>query len=197
MSSPEGGVSREGDVPGETGAEPPALGPASYLILGLLARHGPMTPYDLKARAGESVGLFWPFPHAQLYSEPDRLARGGLLSEEREPGGRRRRTFRLRPAGRRALDAWLDAPDSVPAPLRDPALLKLSFSDLGALGDEETVRRLAERQAAAHRARLEDYRRRAEEPAGDPVAGAARRRALTIALRLEEARLAFWRSLLD
>ncbi|WP_326597787.1 PadR family transcriptional regulator [Streptomyces sp. NBC_01803] len=189
MSSPAAG---RGPSP-EGSAEPLSLSPSSYLVLGLIARHGPMTPYALKIRSGESVGPFWSFPHAQLYSEPDRLARGGLLSEEREPGGRRRRTFHLRPAGRRVLDEWLGDPGTEPAQLRDPALLKLSFADLG---DEEGVRRLAERQGEAHRARLADYRRRAEELTDTPE-DTARRRVLTIAVCIEEAHLAFWRSLLD
>ena len=60
----------------------------SYVVLGMIALHGHCTPYALKRAVGESVGLFWHFPHAQLYAEPDRLADLGLLARSVE----RRRT---------------------------------------------------------------------------------------------------------
>jgi PadR family transcriptional regulator, regulatory protein AphA len=64
------------------------LTPALYAVLGLIARHGPMTPYELKAKTEEIVGPFWPLPHAQLYRLPARLADLGLLTEEpRRAGG--------------------------------------------------------------------------------------------------------------
>ena len=57
----------------------------SYVVLGMIAMRGPSTSYDLKRAVGHSVGYFWPFPHAQLYSEPKRLVELGLL-EVRERG---------------------------------------------------------------------------------------------------------------
>ncbi|MGF7234739.1 MAG: PadR family transcriptional regulator, partial [Frankia sp.] len=108
-----------------------ALTPVSYLVLGELTRHGPATPYDLKRWVGASVGNFWSFPHAQLYKEPPRLAGAGLLVEEREPGGRRRRVFAVTDAGRAALRRWLATPATGPTELRDPGLLQLAFLDLG------------------------------------------------------------------
>ena len=59
----------------------------SYVVLGMIALHGHCTPYRLKRAVGESVGLFWHFPHAQLYAEPDRLADLGLLARSVENGG--------------------------------------------------------------------------------------------------------------
>ena len=76
------------------------LSPSAYVVLGLIARHGPMTPYELKARVEDSVGLYWPIPHAQLYRDPPRLAERGLLEERAEEHGRRRRVFHLTDAGR-------------------------------------------------------------------------------------------------
>lgn len=54
----------------------------SFLVLGLIALRGPSTSYDLKRASGHSIGYFWPFPHAQLYSEPRKLADAGLLTVE-------------------------------------------------------------------------------------------------------------------
>ena len=76
------------------------LGPTSYVVLGSIAVRGPSTSYDLKRFVELTLGHFWSFPHSQLYAEPDRLARGGLLTEEREQGGRRRRTYAITPDGR-------------------------------------------------------------------------------------------------
>jgi DNA-binding MarR family transcriptional regulator len=86
------------------------LTPTSYLVLGLLGAMGPSTSYDLKRAVNRSIGEFWSFPHSQLYAEPVRLAAAGLLVEEREEKGRRRRLWSITAAGRDALDAWLAEP---------------------------------------------------------------------------------------
>src|ERR1700754_4990255 len=83
------------------------LGPVSYLVLGITALRGPSTPYDLKRFVQLSIGHFWPFPHTQLYAEPERLAQAGLLTETREESGRRRRHYELTEAGRERLEEWL------------------------------------------------------------------------------------------
>ena len=86
------------------------LTPTSYLVLGLLAREGPSTPYDLEQHVKATLGNFWSFPHTLLYSEPPRLGALGLVTETRETEGRRRRVFAITPAGTSALGAWLDRP---------------------------------------------------------------------------------------
>ncbi len=130
------------------------LSPSSYVILGLLATVGPLTPYDLKKAIDGSVGYFWSFPRAQFYVEPARLKELGYLSEHREPEGRRRRTFAITAAGKAALDAWLSAEASVPAEIRDSGMLKLYFAS--ELQPEQIVT-LAHQQETAHRQRLAEY----------------------------------------
>ena len=88
------------------------LTPVSYVVLGLIARDGPSTPYDLKVAVARGIAQFWPFPHSQIYSETEYLTGLGLLAEKRETSGRRRRTFRITDAGRLALEAWLREPTS-------------------------------------------------------------------------------------
>ena len=51
------------------------LTPTSYIVLGLLAWMGESTPYRLKQVVARSVGNFWTLQHAQLSTEPERLAR--------------------------------------------------------------------------------------------------------------------------
>jgi PadR family transcriptional regulator AphA len=130
------------------------LTPTSYLVLGLLAREGPSTPYDLERHVRATLGNFWSFPHTLLYSEPPRLASLGLLTETRESEGRRRRIFTITPTGVSALSAWLERPSSAPTELRDLGLLQLFFADLAS---GEARLRLAERQLAIHRAKLSAY----------------------------------------
>jgi PadR family transcriptional regulator AphA len=131
------------------------LTPTSYLVLGLLAREGPSTPYELERHVRATLGNFWSFPHTLLYSEPPRLAAFGLVDEVRETTGRRRRVFAITPAGEAALRAWLDRPSNEPTELRDPGLLQLFFGDLA---PPESRLRLAEQQLAIHQAKLAAYR---------------------------------------
>lgn len=130
------------------------LTPTSYLVLGLLAREGRSTPYDLKRHVAATLGNFWIFPHTLLYSEPARLVALGLATEERETSGRRRRLFDVTANGLAALSDWLEQPSREPAQLRDPGLLQLFFADLG---PPEARLRLAGQQLALHRARLAAY----------------------------------------
>ncbi|MBF6176339.1 PadR family transcriptional regulator [Nocardia blacklockiae] len=171
----------------------PEPGPQDHIVLGLIARHGPLTPYELKARMEESVDYFWPVPHAQLYRVPVRLAEQGLLREEAEETGRRRRVFHLTPAGRAALRRWLAEPRTPPPETRDPAQLKLFFADLGEPGD---VVALARGQAAEHRRLLELYRGlQAEIDPDDSVRAESRSRILELAVRHEQAYVDFWTDL--
>ncbi|MEO6208286.1 MAG: helix-turn-helix transcriptional regulator, partial [Candidatus Limnocylindrales bacterium] len=130
-----------------------SLGPSSFLVLGLLTREGPSTPYELKGHAASALGQFWSFPHALLYAEPPRLVKLGLATEKREAQGRRRRTFTITRAGTNALCAWLELPSQDSMELRDPGLLQLFFADLGASGARRFV---AREQLRLHRTKLED-----------------------------------------
>jgi DNA-binding PadR family transcriptional regulator len=129
------------------------LTPVSYLVLGLVAC-GAATSYELKQKVASSVGFMWSFPHSALYAEPTRLVELGLLSEQQEEHGRRRRVYTITDEGRAELERWLREPATDPPQLRDLGLLKLFFSNLTSEAD---VRALAEAQASAHRKRLAFY----------------------------------------
>jgi DNA-binding PadR family transcriptional regulator len=164
------------------------LGPVSYLVLGITALRGPSTPYDLKRFVQLSIGHFWPFPHTQLYAEPERLARAGLLEETREESGRRRRHYTITDAGRERLGEWLAEPVTSPTEIRDLGLLKLFFSELG--GTEEIVA-LAHEQAEAHRAKLVIYDAILERFMDRPDL-ANRLLSLELGMRLARAAAGFW-----
>ncbi|HEX3609023.1 MAG TPA: PadR family transcriptional regulator [Solirubrobacterales bacterium] len=125
------------------------LTPTSFIVLGLLEAAGEATPYELKQVVAAGLGDFWSIQHAQLYSEPERLAKAGYLSERREEGGRRRRHYGVTAAGRKALRSWLEEPTAELTELRDPGLLKLFFG-----ADPKS---LAEAQVPVHRRKLAEY----------------------------------------
>ena len=164
------------------------LGPVSYLVLGITALRGSSTPYDLKRFVQLSIGHFWPFPHTQLYAEPERLAEAGLLDETREEGGRRRRHYTITDAGRSQLEEWLAEPVTSPTEIRDLGVLKLFFSELS--GTDEVLA-LAHEQAAAHRAKLVIYDGILERFADRPDL-ANRLLSLELGIRLARAAASFW-----
>jgi DNA-binding PadR family transcriptional regulator len=161
------------------------LTPTSFIVLASVARLERATPYELKALTTASLSGFWTLQHAALYAEPARLAGAGLLAEEREEAGRRRRFYTLTPAGRARLDSWLAAPTGALAELRDPGLLRLS---LGAPPGP-----LAAAQLAAHEAKLAEYE--ALRGAMGDALTEGQRLTLEAGLAHERVWVAFWRDL--
>ncbi len=158
------------------------LSSTSYLVLGLIHSAGEATPYDLKQMAVGLSGL-WTLRHDQVYRETERLARQGLLKEDREEQGRRRRRFRLTAEGRKALEDWLSTPTSEFTELRDPGLLQLYF------GADPSV--LGEVQLAVHQRRLQGYERLAKALPPETPAGV--RLSLESGIGHEREWVRFWR----
>ena len=89
------------------------LSPTAYVILGMLGWR-PMSGYEIKAIVDKSTRFFWAASYGQIYPELRRLAAAGLIEGKASPqGGRKRNVYRLTPAGRRQLRAWLDAEPQV------------------------------------------------------------------------------------
>jgi PadR family transcriptional regulator AphA len=141
---------------------PRPLSLTSYLVLGLINQAGEATPYDLKQMA---------------------TAVSGLLEEDRETHGRRRRRFRMTPAGRNALTTWLGTPTAEFTELRDPGLLQLY------LGAEPSS--LAAVQLSAHEERLAEYEQLADAFPPDVPQGV--RLALESGIGHEREWVRFWR----
>jgi PadR family transcriptional regulator AphA len=158
------------------------LSPTSYVVLGLVERAQPATPYEIKQVAAISTANFWSVPHTQLYTECARLAEAGLLHEEREEAGRRRRVYEITELGRQTLDEWRREPAAELFEVRDLGLLKLF---LGADPSD-----LAAGQLALHEAKLAEYGETAqlEMPEG-------MRLALQVGMKIEQQFVEFWRGL--
>jgi PadR family transcriptional regulator AphA len=157
------------------------LTPTSHIVLGLLAMGGESSPYELKQMVAATVGHFWSLPHSQLYSEPVRLARAGYVTEQQEPGGRRRKLYTLTDRGEAAFQDWLGRLTPELYMLRDLALLKLFFG--ADVGD------LASVQLETHRQRLAQYEALREQITEAPTGPQL---ALDLGIRHERETVAFW-----
>ena len=160
------------------------LSNTSYVVLGLVEACQPATPYDLKRFAEISVFNFWSVPHTQIYGECARLAAEGLLDEEREATGRRRRIYRLTAAGQEILDRWRDESSFEPLEFRDPGLIKIFFG-----ADPAAI---AEAQLDGHERHLRLYE---ELHAGNPDMPEGMRLALEAGIAHEREFVRFWRRL--
>jgi PadR family transcriptional regulator AphA len=138
-----------------TAMSTPRLTETSYAVLALVGLLEPATPYQLERVAQVSILHFWSIPHTQLYTECSRLAEAGLLDEQREETGRRRRVYRLTEEGARVLAGWRQDPDADLHELRDAGLLKLFCgADPAALADG---------QLTWHQRRLRTYEAMADQ----------------------------------
>ena len=162
------------------------LTPISFIVLGFVNWSGETTPYGLKQLVAASVGNFWTLQHAQLYSEPERLAKAGYLTEERERGGRRRKLYSITDRGRQALEEWRSEPTDTIFELRAPALLKLFF---GADPVE-----LAKVQVGAHRRKLAEYEEIRDTMPEDVPAGP--RLALDAGIASERHQIEWWEAVM-
>ena len=116
------------------------------IILGLLSAH-PMSGYDIKRAFDRSLATYWNAGNSQIYTTLKTLAARGLLTSELvyQEGRPNRRVYRLTPAGRAALDAWLEEP--VPARFtKDEFLTRLFFC--GQTDDAVALRHLDEHLVA-------------------------------------------------
>lgn len=167
------------------------LYPISYVILGALESMGSATPYELKGRIGETIAFFWSFSHAQFYEEPARLAEVGLLTEEKETFGRRRRVFAITDAGRAALRSWYDEPATSRREIRDLGIVKLFFSDNA---EPQQIAELVRQQTEVHTEILDDYLHlrdrygKRKDIGNRPVT-------IEVGILFEQAMVDFWRSL--
>ena len=104
------------------------LSSVGKVILGAL-RGRPRSGYEIKRLVDHSTRFFWAASYGQIYPELRRLEAQGLVAGETDPSdGRRRRVYRLTPAGRGALRQWLVRREMTNE-LRDEGLLKLFFAD--------------------------------------------------------------------
>ncbi len=100
------------------------LNPTAASLLGFL-HDGPMSGWDLVARAEERIGEFWSLTQSQVYRELAHMAERGLV-EAGEPGTRARKVYEITDQGREVFADWVRKPPSTEN-IRFPLLLTLAF----------------------------------------------------------------------
>ncbi|HEV8248787.1 MAG TPA: PadR family transcriptional regulator [Gaiellaceae bacterium] len=135
------------------------LTPTAKIILGFL-RFRPRSGYDIKQAVEISTRFFWGASYGQIYPELQRLERAGLVEIE-QVAERRRKVYRLTPAGESALADWLGGDDGDFFQYRDEGMLRLFFSDFvdaeTALGNVRRMREWRDDALAFLRAEIEPY----------------------------------------
>lgn len=117
-------------------ARRPALSTSSYAVLGQVALTGPLSAYELAQTMRRNVHFFWPRAASHVYAEAKTLEAAGLLANERVFVGKRPRTeYRITPAGKRALAAYLRTPLSREPSLEIEALLRTFLLGAGRPAD--------------------------------------------------------------
>ena len=105
-----------------------------YAILGLLSL-APMSGYEIRKVASNSIGHFWSESYGQIYPTLRELAAEGLvrpLPQRRRV--RDRQEYEITDKGRQVLAGWRSEPPRVQPP-RNDLLLKLFFGQHGSIAD--------------------------------------------------------------
>lgn len=138
--------------------------------MGLLSRE-PLHGYEVKNRFEEMLGGTWDVNIGQIYTTLQRLERDGLVRPAGPRGDRGKLAYELSPAGRKALQEWLDAPVSGPQQLHEDIYVKLLLATRIANGD---LPQLLGRQKRAYLQRLRDLNRLEERARRDGRSDLAR-----------------------
>jgi PadR family transcriptional regulator AphA len=153
-------------------------------LIGLLAREGPMTGYELTKAFDRSVNFVWHAVQGQIYPELARLAADGLIHQT-GTGPRGAKHFEATAEGIAELRRWIT--DVEPARgTRNETLLRMFFAYLCEPADVEAFLR---REAAEYRRHLAVLERFAAEP--PPTTPSRRASALTVdaGIRANKARI--------
>lgn len=110
-------------------------------VLGLVWRHGPCSPYELRQQMQRSPSTQWSGSAGAIYPLIQRLERSGLVrSKARHNGKRERREYEVTEKGIRALQAWVGPPfaDEAITVAHDPLRSRARF--LGVLSKAERIK---------------------------------------------------------
>lgn len=140
---------------------PPRLNATAGSLLGFL-HEGPMSGWDLVARAQERIGEFWSLTQSQVYRELSKMAELGLV-EAGERGARDKRPYSITEEGRAAFIEWVRQPPGEES-IRFPLLLTLTF---GRHVPKEDLARFLASHRALHAERLAAYRRQRDAMPAD------------------------------
>jgi PadR family transcriptional regulator AphA len=149
-------------MPGERGEH--NLTTTEHALLGMLARYGEHSGYELLKLAEAGIGYFWSPAKSHVYDVLPRLERQGFVRVRgvRQLARPDKQLCRITPKGRAALRAWLNEVDPQPFHARGVFLLKLFFGDHG---DPVRLVQRAESFRDQAAVRLQELRKIAEHEA--------------------------------
>ncbi len=143
-----------------------------HVILSLLDEK-PMHGYEIHQRIASMPGIFkiWSIKQGLLYAKLEKLKEAGLLEDapDHPEANPSRHYFRLTPAGREALNTWIDSPVNRARDIRQEFLAKLIIARKYSLeralnllrAQREVIQRwhssLAEQAAPQQEAELDDW----------------------------------------
>jgi DNA-binding PadR family transcriptional regulator len=152
------------------------VGATEAAVLGLLTA-GRLSGYDLEKRVRTSVGYFWAPARSQLYALLPRLVAAGLVARDELVQGRgpAKQLYRITPAGRGALELWLEEGSIGPEPDRNVLLLKVFFGHL--MRPERLLEQVRERRREAEQLKgeLEEIEARSTSGETETFAALTRR----------------------
>jgi DNA-binding PadR family transcriptional regulator len=104
-----------------------------HALLGMLARYGEHSGYELLKLAESGIGYLWSPAKSHVYDVLPRLERGGHARRRVVPqsGKPDKHLWRITRSGRGALTRWINAIDHDSLSNRGVLLLKLFFGDHG------------------------------------------------------------------
>lgn len=125
------------------------------ILASLIERPG--SGYELAQRFDRSIGYFWHASHQQIYRELGAMERQDWVRVKlvEQAGRLDKKVYSARPAGRKALAAWLAEPVE-PAGIREDLLVKMRAA--AALGKFAGLIAEVERHRKLHQQRLQMYR---------------------------------------
>jgi DNA-binding PadR family transcriptional regulator len=112
---------------------PDQLTTTEHALLGMLARYGEHSGYELLKLAQSGVGFLWSPAKSHVYDVLPRLERSGharrrIIGQTGRPD---KHLWRITPRGRAALTDWINTIDESPLENRGVLLLKLFFGEHG------------------------------------------------------------------
>jgi PadR family transcriptional regulator AphA len=121
----------------------------------VLLENKPGSGYDLAQRFKGGIGHFWSASHQQIYQELKKLSGERLVEFEVQAQSERpdKKHYRITPAGRSALKAWLLQPTR-PERLNSAMLVKIYSANLA---EPAPLAAELEQNLAEHRKRLDEY----------------------------------------
>jgi DNA-binding PadR family transcriptional regulator len=141
-----------------------------YTILAIIARDGPLSAYDVRKVFARSLTSTWSSSTGSIYPSIRRLEKARHITSSTPKGARARKTVRVTPAGRAALDRWLEAiTPELAGPTPNPIRTRMYF--LGILGSAKRSAIIRSAVESTRAAVSEAERRRASRASaeGDDV----------------------------